>query len=544
MKSAKYDVIIIGAGHNGLVTAYYLAKAGLKPLVLERREVVGGACVTEEFHSGFHCSTLATSAGPLLPQVANDLKLDHHGVEFIKPATQVCALNSNAAPIFIHTDAKETARELAPISAKDAVAYPELVATFGRIGRALRPLLSMTPPNVDGPTKSELWNLGKLGWAIRGLGKKDEYRLLRYGPMAVADLAAEWFENETMRAVVAARGIFGEFAGPWSAGTCAPVLLQAANTGHAIAPTIFVKGGMGALTQAIAKAATGAGAEIRTGAEVAGIEVKDDRVTGVVLTNAESIPAWTVVSNSDPGVTFTQLLDYAAVTPSFRTRAQNYRAHGVVAMVHLALSALPKFAGIDSEQQLAGRIHVGPDIDYIERAFDAAKYGDFSSKPFMEITIPTLTDPSLAPSGAHVMSIHAQFAPYDLNGYARLPRAASSTPEACVPSNWDVRREELGDTIIDKLTEYAPNLKDLIVGRRVLTPLDLEREFNLTRGHIHHGAMSLDQLFAFRPFIGAAQYRTPVKGLYLCGAGTHPGGGITGAPGFNASREIIKDLKR
>jgi len=213
-------------------------------------------------------------------------------------------------------------------------------------------------------------------------------------------------------------------------------------------------------------------------------------------------------------------------------------------MVHLALSALPKFAGIDSEQQLAGRIHVGPDIDYMERAFDAAKYGDFSSKPFMEITIPTLTDSSLAPSGAHVMSIHAQFAPYDLNGYARVPRAASSTPEACVPSNWDVRREELGDTIIHALTEYAPNLKELIVGRRVLTPLDLEREFNLTRGHIHHGAMSLDQLFAFRPFIGAAQYRTPVKGLYLCGAGTHPGGGVTGAPGFNASREVIKDLRK
>jgi phytoene dehydrogenase-like protein len=207
---------------------------------------------------------------------------------------------------------------------------------------------------------------------------------------------------------------------------------------------------------------------------------------------------------------------------------------------------LPKFAGIGSEQNLSGRIHIGPDIDYIERAFDAAKYGDFSRQPYMEITIPTLTDSSLAPSGAHVMSVHAQFAPYEL-GYARLPRASvqsqESTPEACVPRNWDSRREELGDAIIDALSEYAPNLKGTIVGRKVLTPLDLEREFNLTRGHIHHGEMSLDQLFAFRPFIGAAQYRTPVKGLYLCGAGTHPGGGITGAPGLNASREVIKDLK-
>jgi phytoene dehydrogenase-like protein len=453
----------------------------------------------------------------------------------------------------ISDDAKRTASELTKLSSKDANSYSDFVATFGRISRALRPLLTMTPPDIDSPTKSELWNLGKLGWKIRGLGRKDEYRLLRYGPMAVADLAAEWFENETLRAVVAARGIFGAFAGPRSAGTSAPLLLQAAMSGSAIAPTIFVKGGMGALTQAFAKAATDAGAEIRTNAEVKSIDVKEDRVAAVVLTSGASIPAWTVLSNGDPGVTFTKLLDYAAVTPSFRTRAQNYRTHGVVAMVHLALSSLPQFSGSDKlkfVEQLSGRIHIGPDIDYLERAFDAAKYGDFSPKPFMEITIPTLSDPSLAPSGAHVMSIHAQFAPYKLKpGYARVPRSDSatgqaSTPEACVPSDWDSRREELGDAIVDALSEYAPNLKALIVGRRVLTPLDLERTFGLTGGHIHHGEMSLDQLFAFRPFIGAAQYRTPVKGLYLCGAGTHPGGGVTGAPGFNASRQVIRDLKR
>jgi phytoene dehydrogenase-like protein len=518
-------VIIIGAGHNGLVTAYYLAKAGLKPLVLERREMVGGASVTEEFHPGFRCSPLATSAGPLLPQIINDLQLQKYDVEFIRPAVQVCALNQGA-PICIYDDSKRAACELTKLSAKDANSYSDFVATFERIGRALRPLLTMTPPDIDGPTKSELWNLGKLGWKIRGLGKKDEYRLFRYGPMAVADLAAEWFDNETLRAVVAAPGIFGAFAGPWSAGTSAPLLLQAAMSGSPISPTIFVKGGMGVLTQALAKAATDAGSEIRTNAEVKTIEVKEDRVSGVVLTNGESIPAWTVVSNSDPGVTFTKLLDYAAVTPSFRTRAQNHRAYGVVAMVHLALSSPPQFAGIDSNEKLSGRIHIGPDIDYLERAFDAAKYGDFSPKPFMEVTIPTLNDPSLAPSGAHVMSIHAQFAPYKLKN-----------------GDWDSRREELGDAIVDALSEDAPNLKELIVGRRVLTPLDLERDFSLTGGHIHHGEMSLDQLFAFRPFIGAAQYRTPVKGLYLCGAGSHPGGGVTGAPGFNASREVIRDLK-
>src|SRR2546430_608598 len=463
------DIIIIGAGHNGLIAAYYLAKAGLKPLVLERREIVGGASVTEEFHPGFRCSTLATSAGPLLPQIINDLQLQKYDFEFVKPSVQVCALYHGAS-ICVYYDAKRTASELTKLSSKDANSYSDFLATFGRIGRALRPLLTMTPPDIDAPTKSELWNLGKLGWKIRGLGKKDEYRLLRYGPMAVADLAAEWFENETLRAVVAARGIFGAFAGPWSAGTSAPLLLQAAISSSAISPTIFVKGGMGALTQALAKAATAAGAEIRTKAEVKSIEVKEDRVAGVVLTNDESIPAWTVVSNGDPGVTFTKLLDYAAVTPSFRTRAQNYRAHGVVAMVHLALSSLPKFAGIDSDEKLSGRIHIGPDIDYLERAFDAAKYGDFSPKPFMEVTIPTLSDPSLAPSGAHVMSIHAQFAPYKLKN-----------------GDWDSRREELGDAIVNTLADYAPNLKELIVGRQVLTPLDLERTFGLTGGHIHHG---------------------------------------------------------
>src|SRR5437763_16362080 len=387
-------IIVIGAGHNGLVAAAYLAKAGLKPLVLERREIVGGACVTEEIHPGFRCSTLASNPGPLLPRVLKDLQLESRGLEVSQPAVRVFAPNPNGPSLCIYEDPKRTADSLTKVSVKDAKAYPDFVTTFARIGSVLAPMLTMTPPSIDAPSKSELWNLGKLGWSVRGLGKKDEYRLLRYGPMAVADLAAEWFEHEALRALVAARGIFGAFAGPWSAGTSAPLLLQAAISGSAISPTILVKGGMGALTQALAKAATAAGAEIRTNAEIKSIEVKEDRVAGVVLANDESIPAWTVVSNGDPGVTFTKLLDYAAVTPSFRTRAQNYRAHGVVAMVHLALSSLPQFAGIDSDENLSGRIHIGPDIDYLERAFDAAKYGDFSPKPFMEVTIPTLSDPS------------------------------------------------------------------------------------------------------------------------------------------------------
>ncbi len=523
------NIIIIGGGHNGLIAAFYLAKAGLRPLVLERRKLVGGSCVTEEFHPGFRCSTLAQSA-TLLPQIIKDLRLGNHGAEFVTPTVRVSALNLNGPPVSIYEDAQRTAAELAHVSPNDAKKYPEFISTFARIGRALSPLLQSTPPDVDHPSTAELWSLGKLGLAIRGLGKRDEYRLLRYGPMAVADLAAEWFENESLRAIVSARGIFGAFAGPWSAGTSAPLLLQAATDGHAIAPATLVKGGMGALTQALAKIATEAGAEIRTNATVARVQIREGRAVGVVLENGEEIPAQAVVSNADPRTTFLKLVDAAELDPSFLNKIQNYRAHGTVAKLNLALSSLPKFIGLkeeDAAERLSGRIHIGPDIDYLERAFDAAKYGDFSPQPYMDITIPSLTDSSLAPVGAHVMSIHAQFAPYKLKN-----------------GDWDSRRQELGDAIVNALSDYLPGLTNLIAARQVITPLDLERTYGLSGGHIHHGEMSLDQLFAFRPLIGWAKYRTPIKNLFLCGAGTHPGGGITGACGFNASREIIKDFKR
>jgi len=524
------DIIIIGAGHNGLITASYLAKAGLKPLVLERREVVGGACVTEEFHPGFRASTLAHTTGPLSPQVVKDLHLDRHGVEFIKPSVRVFAPRRDSQAICIYQDVKRTAGELIQVSAQDAQNYPDFVSTFARIGRALSPLLRMTPPDIDKLSKGELWGLGRLGLAIRGLGKKNEYRLLRYGPMAIADLAAEWFETELLRAIVAARGIFGSFAGPWSAGTSAGLLLQAATDEHAIAPATFVKGGMGALSQALAKIATGYGAEIRTNAEVANVSIRDGKVTGVVLTNGEEIQGRTVISNADPRTTFLKLVDPVEFDPSFLNKIRNYRAHGTVAKVHLALSALPRFSALargDSNEKLSGRIQIGPDIDYLEHAFDAAKYGDMSSQPYLEIMIPSLTDQTLAPAGAQVISIHAQFAPYHLRD-----------------GDWNSRRDELGDIVVNTLSEYAPNIKESILARRVITPLDLEQTYGLSGGHIHHGEMSVDQLFAFRPLIGWARYRTPIEGLYLCGAGTHPGGGVTGMPGANAAREIAKDLKR
>jgi phytoene dehydrogenase-like protein len=524
------DIIIIGAGHNGLITACYLAKAGLKPLVLERRGTAGGACVTEEFHPGFRASTLAQTTGPLSPQVIRDLGLKSHGLEFIKPAVRVFAPLLESRSICIYEDAKRTADELANVSAQDAKTYPEFVSTFARIGRALAPLLTMTPPDIDKLARGELWGLGKLGLAIRGLGKKDEYRLLRYGPMAIADLAAEWFETEPLRAIVAARGIFGAFAGPWSAGTSAALLLQAATDENAIAPTTFIKGGMGALSQTLVKIAIETGAEIRTNAEVASVSVRDGKATGVVLTSGEEISGRAVISNADPRTTLLKLVDPAEFDPSFLNKIRNYRAIGTVAKVHLALAELPHFPALangDSDEKLSGRIHIGPDIDYLERAFDAAKYGDMSPEPYLDITIPSLTDRALAPAGAHVMSIHAQFAPHHLKD-----------------GDWNTRREALGDIVVKTLSDYAPNLNEDIVARKVITPLDLEETYGLGGGHIHHGEMSVDQLFAFRPLIGWARYRTPIEGLYLCGAGTHPGGGVTGTPGANAAREIRKDLKR
>jgi phytoene dehydrogenase-like protein len=527
-----YDIIIIGGGHNGLVAACYLANAGLKTLVLERREMIGGTSVTEEIHPGFRCSTLAHSGAPFLAKVANDLKLSSHGLQIITPPARILALALEGSSICIYDDTFQTVSEIAKYSGPDAKSYPEFRRSFARIGKVLRPLLAMTPPAIEHPSPGELWSLGKLGRSFRGLGKKDAYRLLRWGPMAVADLVAEWFETELLRATVAARGIFGAFAGPWSAGTSTGLLWQAAMDGHAVSPSAFVRGGMGALSDALATAAGNAGVEIRTGAQVEKLEVADDRATKVLLNTGEEISARAIVSNADPRATFLKLVDPVNLDPSFLLKMRNYRTAGVSAKINLALSGLPSFTALrdlDREQaktKLSGRIHIGPDIDYLERAFDAAKYGHYSKQPYMDITIPSLLDSGLAPAGAHVMSVYVQYAPYKLRD-----------------GDWNSRREEFADAVVNALASYAPTLKQLIVGRQVITPLDLEETYGLRGGHIHHGEQTLDQSFAFRPVIGWAQYRTPIKGLYLCGAGTHPGGGVTGGPGANAAREIVKDFK-
>jgi phytoene dehydrogenase-like protein len=490
----KYDVVIVGGGHNGLVAACYLAKGGLKTLVLERREVVGGG------------AELDHALGPFSPQIIKDLSLR---IELIEPKVRVLALSDDGRSLCIYNnDVDATVKEIEKFSAHDAKSYPEFVETFSRIGRVLAPLVSMTPPSIDQPAAADLWHLGKVGLAFRGLGKKDEYRLLRWGPMAVADLVSEWFETELLRATVAARGIHGAFAGPWSAGTSLGLLWQAALDGSAIGSSVSVKGG---LAEALAGAAKSVGAEIRTSAEVTRIEGAK-----VILRNGEEIEARAVVSNADPRTTFLKLVDPIDLDPNFLLKIRNYRAPGVVAKVNLELSGLPEFRGVDSEEKLSGRIHIGPEIDYLERAFDASKYGEFSREPYLDVAIPS----------PNVMSIHVQFAPYKLK-----------------EGDWNTRREAFADVVIDRISHYAPNLKDLIVSRQVITPLDLENTYGLSGGHIHHGEQTLDQFFTFRPLIGWAQYRTPLNRLYLCGAGTHPGGGLTGIPGANAAREIARDFK-
>jgi phytoene dehydrogenase-like protein len=523
-----HDIIILGAGHNGLVTAFYLAKAGLKPLVLERRPVVGGCAITEEFHPGFRCSRLAHNTGPIRSDIVANMELARHGLKTYTPTVRVLSL-AHTGNLVLYGDASRSQQEIAKLSQKDAASYGEFQQALTRIAEVAALLMNITPPDIDEPAANNLWELLNTGRKIRGLGERDLYRVLRWGPMAVADLVAEWFDTELLRGTIAAQGIFGTFLGPWSAGSSATLLLRATSDSNLAGAASYIAGGAGALTQAMAAAAQAAGAEIRTSAEIVRINVKDGAAVGVVLANGDELNARAVVSNADPKRTLLDLLEPQQLQPSFLQRIQHYRMNGTVAKVNLALDGLPTFKGIDGDvtARLSGKIQISPEIDYLERAFDASKYGEFSQRPYIEATIPTLWDSSLAPVGKHVLSIYMQYAPYKLRN-----------------SDWDAQRDALGDTVVNTLAEYAPDLPSLVEGREVITPKDLEETYGLTGGHIFHGELALDQLFTMRPLLDWAQYRTPTKGLYLCGSGTHPGTGLNGMSGANAAREIVKDLRK
>jgi phytoene dehydrogenase-like protein len=520
-----HDIAIIGAGHNGLVTAFYLANAGFKPLVLEARDEVGGCAVTGEVHPGFRCPTLAHAAGPLLADVVRDMRLEAHGLTLRRVAPLVFAPLPDGRALILGDDAARTGESIARFSRRDAEAYGRFRAAAAAIGAVVARVLTGPPPEIDEPTAGDVWRLLGVSRGFRRLGRENAFRLLRWTTMPVADLVAEWFETDALRAVFAARGIFGTFAGPRSAGTGAAFLWQLGY--EAVGRTGIVVGGLGALTAAMASAARARGAEIRTGAPVERILVRGGRAAGVVLQSGEEIGARAVVSNADPRRTLIDLVGPRHLDPETVEKLRAYRCRGTAAKVNLALDALPTFSASTARdgELLSGAVHLGPGVDYLERAFDASKYGRFSPEPYLDVRIPTLADHSLAPSGKHVMSIYMQFAPYAVGG------------------GWATNRDALGDAIVRTVAAYAPDLPSRVLARQVITPADLESQYGLTGGHIFHGEPALDQLYTMRPLLGWARYATPVADLFLCGAGTHPGGGVTGAPGRNAARQIVRALR-
>jgi phytoene dehydrogenase-like protein len=534
MTANEYDVIVIGGGHNALVTAAYLARAGRRTIVLEARDRIGGAAETAEL-GGARVPRLADTVGRLRPSVVKDLDLRSHGLRLAAPDVRVFAPQPDGRAVTLWSDQARTVDGLRAWSSDDAYHYPDFDRLVRALGRFLAELAAETPPDIKSPGFGDALTGLKLGRTFRGLGKRDAHTILRVLPMAVADFVAEAFETDAVRATVAWRGVRHSFLGPWSAGTTAILLGDSAgNDGGAAGQTVFAIGGPGAVSESLAAAARAAGAEIRCGAAVTAIISRDNHATGVALASGEEIAAPVVVSGLDPKRTLVELADPVAIGPSLRWRAGNYRTPGVVAKINLVLDQLPRFkaAGGDDERLLRGRILAAPGIDAIERAFDAAKYGRVSDPPVLEATIPSLVDPSLvddAPAGTHVMSVSAQYAPYALR-----------------EGSWDDagRPDALGDAVVAVLDGLAPGLASSIRAREVITPLDLERDYGLTGGHPLHGEQALDQFFLWRPLLGSARYRLPIDGLYLCGSGAHPGGGITGQPGQNAAREILADTKR
>ena len=526
-----HDVIVIGAGHNGLISATLLANAGLKVIVLERRERVGGCADTSEIAPGFRCPTLAHTAA-IDPSIVRTLGLERHGLRIIRPAADACAPTIDGRALVLWRDVARACESIGGFSAKDATQYPRFLTSFAHISAVLRGLCETMPPSVDDPTAGDLLALLRTGRRFRALGKADAYRLLRSMPMAVADLVSNSFESEPLRATIAAGGILGSFLGPRSAGSAAVLMLLGAGEAQPVASGWFVTGGPGALADALAGAARQAGVEIRTGVDVAAIDIVDAVATGVTLSSGERLQARAIVSNADPRHTLLGLVDPMHLAPDLIRRVQNVRMRGTLAKVNYAVSSLPRFSGLiamDANQQaaaLSGRVRLARNLDGIERAFDAAKYDGFADEPWIELTIPSIGDSALAPRGQHVVSAYVQYAPYHLRG-----------------TTWDAERDRLGEVATRTIARYAPGFESSIVARDVITPLDIERTYGLTGGHIFHGELALDQLFVTRPLLGWARYRTPIRRLYLCGSGTHPGTGLNGRSGRLAAKEILGAMK-
>ncbi len=526
----RYDAIVIGGGHNGLTCAAYLAKAGRRTLVLERRHVLGGAAVTEEVFPGYKFSVCSYVVSLLRPEIIRDLDLPAHGLELL-PLDGTFTPMLNGDYLWRVNDHSTTRREIARHSAKDADAYDDYGMAMVEMGRFAKPILSMTPPDPLSLDPRGLLDLLSVGKRFRGMRYHDKVNQVQLLTMSAVDFLDQWFETDALKATMSASGIIGTFLGVRSPGT-AYVLLHhyMGEIDGAFRSWGLSRGGTGTVSNAIAGAARRLGAEIRTEAPVARILTRNGRATGVALENGDEIAADLVVSSVDPRLTFERFLDAKELPGEFMDGVRRYKYRGSSAKVNLALDALPDFTcRPGAGEHLRGAVSISPSVDYMERAYDEAKHGAFSSRPYIDIVIPTLSDASLAPPGKHVMSCFVQYAPYHLKA----------------GDVWDdARREAFGDAVIDAIAVHAPNIRNIIRHRQVLTPLDIERTFGLSEGNIFQGELSLEQLFFLRPVPGWAQYATPIEKLYMCGSATHPGGGIMGAPGKNAAAKILKDQKR
>jgi phytoene dehydrogenase-like protein len=523
-----YDVIVIGGGHNGLVNAAYLARAGKKVLVLERRHVLGGAAVTEEIFPGFKFSVCSYVVSLLRPEIIRELDLPRHGLEIL-PLDGTFTPMPNGDYLWRVNDHAKTRREIARHSRLDAEAYDEYGKAMIEMAHFVKPIMSMTPPDPTSLNPKGWKDLLFLGRRFQNLPADDKYNQVQLMTMSAVDFLDQWFETDVLKATMSASGIIGTFLGVRSPGT-AYVLLHhyMGEIDGAFRSWGLSRGGTGAISNAIGDAAREAGVEIRTEAPITKILVKNGTAQGVVLANGDEIRAKVVSSSVDPRLTFMKMIGEEHLPDEFAEDLKRYKYRGSSGKVNLALDGLPSFTSLPGPgHHLRGAVSISPSVDYMERAYDEAKYGRFSRRPYIDIVIPSLTDPSVAPPGKHVMSCFVQYAPYNLK-----------------EGNWDDKREEFGDTVIDTISEHAPNLKNLILNRQVLTPLDIERDFGLSEGNIFQGELTLEQLFFLRPAPGWAQYRTPIRRLYMCGSATHPGGGIMGAPGRNAALKLLKDWKK
>jgi phytoene dehydrogenase-like protein len=519
----QYDAIVVGGGHNGLTCAAYLAKAGRKVLVLERRYLVGGAAVTEEIYPGFKYTVCSYVISLLRPEVIRELELAKHGLQ-VHPLDFSLAPKEDGDCLVTYADEGKARQELKRHSPRDAAMMLKFEQMMYSMAFAVKPILSYVPPNLARPSLRDLRTIKEFGRHLRGLGKSTFYDLSKVMTMSADDMLGEFFETDIIRATMGLSGIIGTMLGVKSPGT-AYVLLHHyfGELDGAFTAWGAHRGGTGGFSESIASAARSHGAEIRVSAPVAQIIVKNGTAVGVALENGDEIYAETIVSGCDPKVTFRKLVEEKELPEDLTRAIDKFKYRGSSGKVNLALDTVPNFTAMKDPAFLRGSIDICPSVDYVERAYDDAKYGGFSKRPCMEVEIPTMTDPTMAPRGKHVMSIFVQYASYDMSKYG----------------NRDQQREAFGNAVIDTLSEFCPNIKDIILHRQVLTPWDMEDQIGLTEGNIFQGELTLDQLFFFRPAVGWADYRTPIRNYYQCGSGTHPGGGITSGPGRMAAREIL-----